>query len=75
MPTIINDILEKFDSLSIEDQESILEIEKKRLIERKRELLVEEVKEAGKEYTEGKYIEGNADKLMKAIEDESKTNK
>ncbi len=73
MQTIINDILEKFDSLNIEDQESILEIEKKRLIQKKRAQLVEEVREAEKDYEAGKYIEGDVETLMKAIENESKT--
>lgn len=67
MQTIVNDILDKFNSLSIEEQESILEIEKKRLIERKREMLVQEVREAEKEYTEAKYIEDDADTLMSSI--------
>ncbi len=75
MQTIINDILDKFDSLSIEDQESIIEIERKRMTERKRKLLVEEVHESEKEYNEGKFIEGDAETLMKAIENENKTNK
>ncbi|MBK8551213.1 MAG: hypothetical protein IPL53_09205 [Ignavibacteria bacterium] len=70
MQTIIKDILEKFDSLSIEDQESILEIERKRMNERKRKLLVEEVREAEIEYKDGKFIEGDAETLMKAIENE-----
>lgn len=75
MTSVINDILEKFDSLNIEDQESVLEIEQKRLIQKKRELLVEEVKKAEKEYSEGKYIEGDTETLMNKIENEDKTNK
>ena len=67
MHQLLKDILDKFDKLSITDQEAILEIERKRLIERKRELLVAEVKEAEKEYKDGKYIEGDAETLMRAI--------
>jgi hypothetical protein len=72
MESTVNEILEKFDSFSIEDQESILEIEKKRLIQKKREILIDEVNQAQKEIHEGKYISGDIDSLMKAIEDESK---
>ncbi len=75
MQTIVNEILDKFDSLSIEEQESILEIEQKRLTQKKRELLVNEVREAEKEYVEGKYVEGDVNTLMKAIENENKTDK
>lgn len=75
MQTIIDDILEKFDSLDLEDQESLLEIEQKRLIQKKRDLLVKEVKEAEKEYAEGKYIEGDVQTLMKAIKNEDKTDR
>ncbi len=60
MQTILNDILDKFDSLSMEEQESILETAKKKLIERKRELPVEEVREeAG-----GKYKESDVHTIM-----------
>ena len=68
MQQFIKDILDKFDKLSITDQEAILEIERKRLIERKRELLVAEVKEAEKGYKDGKYIEGDAETLISAIQ-------
>ncbi|MBK8980800.1 MAG: hypothetical protein IPM38_00390 [Ignavibacteria bacterium] len=68
MNTKINDILEDFDNLSLNEQEELIEIEKKRLIENKRKLLVDEVKEAEKEYTEGKYITGETDELMRAID-------
>lgn len=50
----VNDILEEFDSLSLEEQETVLDIEKKRLIEKKGKLLVNEVKEAEREYESGK---------------------
>ncbi|MBK9331904.1 MAG: hypothetical protein IPM96_05735 [Ignavibacteria bacterium] len=75
MNTKINDILEDFDSLSLNEQEELIEIEKKRLIENKRKLLVDEVKEAENEYTEGKYITGDTDELMRAIDDENTSDK
>ncbi len=68
-----NDVLELIDSLSLDEQELLLEIEKKRLIEKKRKLLLEDIKEAKKDFAEGNYITGNVEDIMKAIEDEVKS--
>jgi len=70
MTSKFNDILEMIESLSLEEQEQILEIEKKRLIEKKRKLLIEDIKEAKKDIAEGRYSDGTVEDLMKAIEDE-----
>lgn len=61
MSSKVNDVLEDFDSLTLEEQETVLHIETKRLVEKKRELLIEEVKEAEKEYTSGKLKPKNVD--------------
>lgn len=73
MTSKFNDALELIESLSLEEQEQVLEIEKKRLIEKKRKLLIEDIKEAKKDIAEGNFITGNAEDIIKAIEDEVKS--
>ena len=72
MENKINNVLEEFDSLTIEEQEVVVDIEKKRLIERKRELLVKNVKEAEDEFESGKMKSQNFDDIMKTIDDEKR---
>jgi len=50
----------------------VVDIEKKRLIERKRELLVKNVKEAEDEFESGKMKSQNFDDIMKTIDDEKR---
>lgn len=74
MENKINNVLEEFDSLTIEEQEVVVDIEKKRLIERKRELLVKNVIEAEEEFASGKMKSQSVDDIMKAIDDEADKN-
>jgi len=67
----INNLLENFDTLTIEEQEAVIDIEKKRLIERKREELKNNVKEAENEFSSGKLKSESIDDIMKAIDDEA----
>ena len=69
MSNKVNDILEEFDSLSIEEQETVVEIEKKRLTEKKRRLLIDAVKEAEEEYKSGNLKPESIDEIMKAIDE------
>ena len=71
MGTRINDLLENFDTLTIDEQELVISIERKRLIERKREELFNTIKEAEEEYKSGTLKSENVDEIMKAIEDEA----
>jgi hypothetical protein len=73
MTSKFNDALEMIDSLSIEEQEMLLEIESKRLTERKRKLLQERIAEGKKDISEGRFIDGNAADIMNSIDDEIKT--
>jgi hypothetical protein len=61
-------MLEEFDTFSLEEQETILEIEKKRVIERKREQLVKDVKEAEQEFQSGILKKESVEDIMKAID-------
>lgn len=74
MSTKVNDILEEFDLLTLEEQETVLEIEMKRLTEKKRKLLVSEVKDAEKEYKSGKLKPKSVEDIMLKI-DETNTDK
>jgi hypothetical protein len=65
----LNNILEEFDSLSLEEQETILEIEKKRMIERKRKQLVKDVEEAEREFKSGNLKPESVEDIMKAIDE------
>jgi hypothetical protein len=65
----LNNILEEFDSLSLEEQETILEIEKKRMIERKRKQLMKDVEEAEQEFKSGNLKPESVEEIMKAIDE------
>jgi len=71
MTSKFNDALEMLDSLSIEEQEEILEIEKKRIIEKKRKLLFKDIEEAENDIERGDFITGTPEELVKATEKEA----
>ncbi len=60
-------VLEAADQLSLEDQESVLEILHRRIIDRRREELAREVREAEEEWQAGKSEPRSAEELMKEI--------
>ncbi len=72
MSSKFNDVLELIESFSLEEQEQLIEIEKKRITEKKRILLLKEIDLSKKEIAEGKFIEGSAAEIIKAIDDEVK---
>jgi hypothetical protein len=59
--------LEMIESLPEYQQEDIIEIVRKRLIEHRRDLLSMNIKEAREEYARGDYRKGSVDDLMKEI--------
>jgi len=69
MKNKLNDTLESFDSLTIEEQEIVIDIERKRLTDKKREMLVKEVREAEAEYKAGELKPESLEEIMKAIDD------
>lgn len=75
MTNKFNEILEEFETLSIEEQEAIVEIEQKRLIEKKRKSIIEEVREAEKEYAAGKLKPESVDEIMRQIKNEANKNR
>ena len=61
------EILEAADELPIEDQETLIAILKNRLRERRRAELLKDIREAEKEFREGKCQPATPDELMKEI--------
>lgn len=59
--------LEVVESLPEYQQEDLIEIIRKRRLERRRESLVENIKEAQAEYARGEFTRGSAEDLMREI--------
>jgi hypothetical protein len=64
----LDNFLDEFSRLSIEDQEMLLGILKKRNIEQKRMRIVREVKEAQREHKKGLTKRGRVEDLMRDLE-------
>jgi hypothetical protein len=62
-----SEILDEVDKLPIRDQESIRDILAKRIIERRREQIAGEIKEARGEYKTGQCKPATAEELMDEI--------
>ena len=61
------DVLDMIESLPEEQQENLISIIRRRLIEHKREVLAERINEAREEYRLGKVRRGTVDDVMKEI--------
>ena len=61
------DVLDMIESLPEEQQENLIAIIRRRLIDHKREVLADRVKEAREDYRLGKVRRGTVDDLMKEI--------
>ena len=66
-PLPFGDIVESAASLTVEDQESLIEILQNRLRESRRAELVKDVLDAGKEFEEGRCRPATPDELMREI--------
>jgi len=64
------DALEMVDSLSLEEKESLIEIVNRRLIEDKRRILIDTVKESRKDYNTGNVRSGRVEDLIADLLDE-----
>ena len=62
-----NEVLETAEKLPIEDQETLIEILNKRIIEKQRSKLAREIRNAQKEFKAGKCKPTSADELMREI--------
>lgn len=63
------DALDVIESLPEYQQEDVINIIRNRLIEKKREILAENIKEAREEYTRGEVKKGVAEDVMKEIKE------
>ena len=66
-PVPFGEILEAADELPIEDQETLIAILKNRLRERRRGELLKDIREAEKEFKEGKCQPVTPDEFMREI--------
>jgi DNA-binding NtrC family response regulator len=64
----LDQILDEIASLSLEDQEILLNIVKQRHIERKREQILRDSRETMRAYRKGLAKKGTVDDLMKDLE-------
>lgn len=65
---VFDDVLEAVDALPIQQQEDIVRILKSRMIDQKREVLAESVREARAEYASGKVRKGTIADLMQDLD-------
>jgi transcriptional regulator with AAA-type ATPase domain len=66
----IDHVLDEIENLSLEDQEMILEMLQKRIIEQKRDEIVSLCKAGVTAYKQGQSRSGSVEKLFKEIEDD-----
>ena len=61
------EVLEAADSLSLEEQGTIIDILYRRMIDQSRKELIKEVHEARKEFQEGRCRQVNSEEILKEI--------
>ncbi|MFH0992705.1 MAG: hypothetical protein V1799_22125 [bacterium] len=66
--TLLNDTLEKIDKLSISEQEELLDIVKRRLIERRRREIARNAKALRKSFLNGTATLGSISQLREELE-------
>ena len=62
-----NDVLESFDKLSLDEQETLTEVIHRRLIERRRSELAKEIQNAQREFKEGSCQPATPSDIVKEI--------
>mgnify|MGYP001168801599 CR=1 FL=1 len=65
---VFNEVLEAAGTLSVQQQEDLLQILKSRMIDQKRDALEQAVHEARAEYARGEVKQGSVADLMKDLE-------
>jgi hypothetical protein len=66
-PATFQDVLDMVESLADHQQETLIDILEHRLMEHRREMLAQNVREARAEYGRGETREGTVDDLMREI--------
>lgn len=62
-----HNVIDKVETLSDDQQELLVDIIKKRLIEKRREEIAENILKVKNEYKSGNYSTGDVDDLIKAL--------
>lgn len=66
----ISEIITSWDKLTLDDKEYTLELMQKEIIDSKREILLDRVKEAEANYLLGQIHSGSVEDLFKELEDD-----
>jgi len=61
------EVLEAVDRLSLDEQEALLDIVRRRTAEQRRKRLAQDIREAQEEFAQGRCAATTADELMKEI--------
>lgn len=61
------EILEAADQLSLEEQETLIDVLSRRATDRRRELLVQDIRKARKEFKEGHVLPATPDDILSEI--------
>ena len=61
------EVLEAVDQLSLGEKEALIDVLNRRIIEARRDELVQDIEEANREFREGKALPTTPDDLMKEI--------
>ena len=69
--TTFQEVIDVVESLPEYQQENLIDIIRHRLIERKRDLLAENIQTAREEYARGEIKKGTVDDLMRELQDEN----
>jgi hypothetical protein len=64
---LFGDVLEAVDNLSLEEQETLIDILHRRVIERARKRLAAEIQEARREFADGRCRPTTTDEIMEEI--------
>jgi hypothetical protein len=66
-PTTFNTVLDAADALSLQEQETLIEILRHRIAERNRQRLIKDVQEARRDFAQGQCKEATVDEIMREI--------
>ena len=64
---LFGEVLDAVDRLSLDDQEDLLDVLNRRIIERRREAMLQDIREAQEEFADGGCRPATVDELMKEI--------
>ena len=62
-----NEILEQIDNLSYADQETLIDIVKKRLIESRRDEIADNIQKAHQQYESGNVVRGSVEDIINEL--------